>query len=140
MNMVDFFSNSFRRVRIFRIFRKRLPGQVLRKNLLGASWVPLGPSWGRLVGDQNGSRSKEKRRSISRAKTVREFKVERVPKGSQNRRKMAPKTSQNSRRFSRAKKLLSKSLLGPSWADLRAFWEPSWGSKNRCGIGRRSVW
>ena len=39
--------------------------------------------------------------------------------------KNGPKTSQNLRRFSRAKKLLFKSLLEPAWADLGAFWKPS---------------
>ena len=43
--------------------------------------------------------------------------------------KISPKTSQNLRRFSRAKKLLFKSLLEPSWADL----EPLRSSKSCCG-------
>ena len=40
----------------------------------------------------------------------------------------------------KSKKLLSQSLVEPSWPDLGAFWRPSWGPQNRCGIGRRSVW
>jgi len=40
----------------------------------------------------------------------------------------------------KSEKIVFKSLLEPSWADLGAFWEASWGSQNRCGIGRRSVW
>ena len=52
---------------------------------------------------------------------------------------MAPKTNQNLRRFSRAKKLLFKSLLEPSWADLGAFWRPSWGQKKCFRIGKRNT-
>ena len=73
-------------------------------------------------------------------KSFRSISLFRGGLGRQSRPKMAPKTSQKLRRFSRAKKLLFKRLLEPSWADLKAFWEPSWVSKNRCGIGRRSVW
>ena len=40
--------------------------------------------------------------------------------------KIGHKPSPNLTRFSRTKKLLFRSLLGPSWADLGAFWEPSW--------------
>jgi len=55
---------------------------------------------------------------------------------------MAPITSPNLRlrRFSRANKLLFKSLLEPSWADLGAFRRPSWGPKKRSGIGIRNIW
>ena len=35
--------------------------------------------------------------------------------------------------------MLFKSLLEPSWADLRAFWPPSWVPKCRSGISRRSI-
>ena len=53
--------------------------------------------------------------------------------------KMEPKTSPNLRRFSRAKKLLFKSLLEPSWADLGAFWRPSWGPKKHFRIGKTNT-
>ena len=53
--------------------------------------------------------------------------------------KIGPKTSPNFRRFSRAKKLLFKSLLEPSWADLGAFWRPSWAPNLRSGISGRSI-
>ena len=57
----------------------------------------------------------------------------------QNRPKTAPETSQNPRRFSRAIKVLFKSVLEPSWADLGSFWAPSWGQKNHFRIGKRST-
>jgi hypothetical protein len=60
-------------------------------------------------------------------------------KGSLKSTKIDSKMDQNLRRFSRAKKLLSKSLLEPSWADPGAFWEPSWGQQQRSGIGIRST-
>ena len=53
--------------------------------------------------------------------------------GTENRPKRAPKTGPNSRRFSRAKKLLFKTLLELSWADLGAFRVPSWGPKKHSG-------
>ena len=56
-------------------------GELLYRGLLGASWRPLGQLWVRLGGDQNGRRSKEKRRSISRAKKVRGSKVDRALRG-----------------------------------------------------------
>ena len=59
--------------------------------------------------------------------------------GHQNRPKTAPETSQNPRRFSRAIKVLFKSVLEPSWADLGSFWAPSWGQKNHFRIGKRST-
>ena len=40
--------------------------------------------------------------------------------------KIGAETTPNLRRFSTAKKLVFKSLLEPSWADLGAFWRPSW--------------
>ena len=45
--------------------------------------------------------------------------------------KIGHKTGPNLRRFSRANKLLSKSVLEPSWADLGAFWTPSWAPNMR---------
>jgi hypothetical protein len=59
--------------------------------------------------------------------------------GDQNRPKSDPKTGPNLRRFSSPKKLLFQSLLEPSWADLGAFWRPSWGQQQRSGIGIRST-
>ena len=61
------------------------------------------------------------------------------PFGHQNRPNTAPETSQNPRRFSKAKKMLFKSVLEPSWADLGSFWAPSWGQKNHFRIGKRST-
>ena len=60
---------------------------------LGVSWEPLRASWAFLGGDQNGSRSKEKRRSISRAKKVRQGNIERAPKWSPSRAKIDLKTN-----------------------------------------------
>ena len=57
-----------------------------------------------------------------------------------NRLRMASETSQNSRSFPSANKLLFKSLLEPSWADLGSFWVPSWGPKKRSGIRTCNVW
>ena len=103
---------------------------------LRASWDPLGPSWRR-------SKTRQKQRAFLNPKKYPKKSCTQVflapfwaPKSTKNH----PKTNQKFRRFSRAKKMLLKSLLELSWADLGAFWEPSWGSKNRCGIGRRSVW
>ena len=45
--------------------------------------------------------------------------------GSQNGAKIDPKTIQNRRRFLRAKKMLFKTLLDPSWADLSPILERS---------------
>ena len=35
--------------------------------------------------------------------------------------------------------MLLKTLLEPSWGDLRAFWRPSWGPKNRFRIGKTNT-
>ena len=40
----------------------------------------------------------------------------------------------------KSEQMFFKSLLEPSWADLGAFGEASWGSKIRCAIGRPRVW
>ena len=54
--------------------------------------------------------------------------------------KIGPKTSQNLRRFSRSKKLLFKSVLGPSWAAPGAFWRPPWGHERRFRIEIHTSW
>ena len=46
---------------------------------------------------------------------------------------IGPKTSPKLRRFVSAKKMLFKSLLEPSWADLGAFWRPSLGHLSDLG-------
>ena len=120
---------------------------------LGVSWAPLGPSlggsWsllgplgrllGRLRGDQNVTQ-------ITCQKNINFQTHQRriiLPLGSPfcdpKSTKIGPKASPNLGRFSRAKKFLFKSLLGPSWADLGAFWRPSWGAKKRYGIGKRNI-
>ena len=115
--------------------------------LLGASWSLLGCSWwglgplgclsGRLRSDPNDMQQEE--RFQDRKKTILHHTMTFFcpPFWSQNRRKMAPKTRQKLRRFSRAKKLLFKSLLEPSWADLGAFWRPSWRPNLRSGTRGR---
>ena len=103
--------------------------------LLGMSWSLLGVPWAVLKAIQNNIKITCKKEPILNHTAT----FIGSPKGSQNRPQMAPKTHPNFRRFSRAKKLFFKSLLEPSWTDLEPFWEPSWGSKYRCGIGRRSV-
>ena len=50
-------------------------------------------------------------------------------KGSILEAKIDPNRTQNETKFKtifKSEKLLFKSLLGPSWADLGAFWRPSW--------------
>jgi len=123
---------------IFSFFRKRLPDQVLRKNLvallqppgalLGASWGLLGCSWGlpgascrllgRLRGDPNVTKiTCQKRVNFQNPKRRVDLRYG-APFWTPKSTKMASKTRQNLRRFSRTKKMLSKSLLEPSWADL----------------------
>ena len=116
----------------------------------GASWNLLGRSWGGLRASRallgaswRRSKTRQKRRAFLNTQKyptkswINVFSASfREPKST----KMASKTSQNLTRFSRAKKMLFKSLVEPSWVVLGAFWRPSWGSNNRCGIGRRSVW
>ena len=130
-------------------------------SLLGRSWGSLGASWGalggvlgalgvllgRLGGDpkhhNDNIRKKvnfqtpKRRVDLQHGGHPRNF-LEGL--GSPKSTKIGPKTSQNLRRFSRAKKLLFKSLLEPSWADLEAFWRPSWGLKLRSGTSGRSIW
>ena len=102
---------------------------------LGGTWAPLGSSWRRSKTVQKYDAKKANFKTPP-PPTHRKF---RGGLGGPKSTKIGSKTSQNLRRFSRAKKLLFKSLLEPSWADLGAFWRPSWGPKYRCGIGRRSV-
>ena len=107
---------------------------------LGASWAPLGGLLGAFWADLKAFKTTFKMKSDNKS----QFGENRISfgggLGGQNRPQMAPATSQKLRRFSRAKKLLFKSLLEPSWADLRAFWVPSWGQKKRSGIGKRNIW
>ena len=108
--------------------------------LPGASWAPFGPSWAVLEATQNKTKMKsifEPQTRAQKAPTIIKFWA---PFWAPKSTKMAPKPRQNLRRCSRAKKLPFKTLLEPSWADLEAFWRPSWGLRNRCGIGRCSVW
>ena len=121
------------------------PGALLAASwsLFGRSWGALGASWaplGRLGGDQNMTTITWPKKVNFQTPQRRILLRYGRGFGRSKSTKIGAKTSQNLRRFSRAKKLLFKSLLEPSWADLGAFWRPSWGSKNRCGIGRRSVW
>ena len=118
---------------------------------LGASWGTLRASWGDLgeVWEPLGRLSDPLGAILgvlepTRMRTKRDTKTRRfqdrkgggVPYyfgtrfGRPKSTKMAPKTRPNLRRFSRAKKMLFKSVLEPSWADLGAFWTPSWGKKN----------
>ena len=131
-------------------------GPVLKASwsLLGCSWGCLGASWapfgsllgplgrllGRLEGDPKQHEHDMQKKSNFQTSKKRIHQTFWTPYGRPKSTKIGSKTRQNLRRFSRAKKLLFKSLLEPSWADLRAFWDASWGSKIRCGIGRRSVW
>ena len=121
--------------------------------LLGRSWRPLGASGGALGGvleplgrllGRLGADPKQ-HKNIMQKKT--NFKSSKgpsttkfwAPKDDPKSIKIGPKTSQNLRRFSRAKKLLFKSLLEPSWVDLGAFWRPSWGGAKPWDIGKRNV-
>ena len=111
--------------------------------LFGASWGalgevlgPLGRLLGRLEGDPKKLKNSMQKNSQQGGHRKSFWAPQRGPKSIKN----AAKTEQKLSRFSSSKKLLFKSLLEPSWADLGAFWRPSWGSKYRCGIGRRSVW
>ena len=94
-----------------------------------ASWgglgMLLGTSWAVLLRQKRPSKYKP----ISRAKTEACVLVFGPPFGTQNPPKMPPKTGQNLKGFSKAKKLLSKTLLEPSWAELGAFRRPSWALK-----------
>ena len=140
--MSTFFSTFFRRFRIFRFFRKRLLGQMLRKTfwvvrggpggLLGASgkgpggilggpggvrgapWERLGRSWGDL-----GATFKAVRFRI-----VFLIDFERQ-KGAQREAFGEPKWSQNrsqnnskSKSIFKSEKIPFKTVLGPSWSRL----------------------
>ena len=88
--------------------------------LLGGSGSLLGVSWAVLQAIQNN----KQHRAV--------FKPQILPYrpnyggrfGEPKSIKIGPKTNQNLRRFSRAKRLLFKSLLEPSWADLGALGPP----------------
>ena len=96
--------------------------------LLEASWGLLGCSWGlpgascrllgRLRGDPNVTKiTCQKRVNFQNPKRRVDLRYG-APFWTPKSTKMASKTRQNLRRFSRTKKMLSKSLLEPSWADL----------------------
>ena len=102
---------------------------------LGASWAPLVPTWRRPKSNKNLVQKKINFQTPKR----RIFLSYGTPFWHPKSTKIEPQTGPKLRRFSRAKKLRFKSLLEPSWADLAAFWAPSGGPPNRCGIGRRSV-
>ena len=71
------------------------------------------------------------------------------PKGSRRAQKVAkkepkgsrkgPKANQNRRQKRCRKKKVLKTLLEPSWGDLRAFWRTSWGSKKHFRIGKTNT-
>ena len=106
---------------------------------LGGVLGPLGRLLGRLRGDQNVTKitcpKKVNFQTPKRRVDLRYGGGVGRPKST----KMGSKTSGNLRQFSRAKKVLSKRLLEPSWADLGAFWEASWAPQERSGIGKRST-
>ena len=145
-----------RMLSIFSFFRKRLPDQVLRKSfvgVLGSSWHLLGSlealleppgalfgaSWGalgevlgplgRLLGRLEGDPKKLKNSMQKSSQQGGHHKSFWAPQRGAKSIKNAAKTEQKLSRFSSSKKLLFKSLLEPSWADLGAFWKPSWGQK-----------
>ena len=103
---------------------------------LRASWDPLGPSWRR-------PKTRQKQRAFLSPQKYPKKSCSHIflaPFWTPKSTKMAPKTSPNLRRFSRAKQIVFKSLLEPSWADLEAFWRPSWAPNLRSGISGRSIW
>ena len=103
------------------------------------SWGLLGASWAVLEAIHNNAKITCKKRTTVRRQKKESTTFMGPHLGGQNTAKSDPKTRQNLTRCSRAKQLLSKSLLGPSWADLGEFLRPSWGSKMRSGIRRRSI-
>ena len=93
--------------------------------LLGASWTLLEPTWRRPkqhTHEEDISIAKKGPTSLARADF---WGALGKPKSTQ----IGAKTRPNLRRFSRPKKLVFKSLLEPSWADLGAFGRPSWGDR-----------
>ena len=122
-------------------------------SLLGRSWGPLGASWGALGGvlgplgrllGRLGSHAKRHQDDMpkkinfqtkTRPQPIYFWLPKRTPKST----KIGPKTSPKLRRFSRAKKIVFKSLLEPSWADLGAFWRPSWAPFWPKSIGKRNI-
>ena len=85
--------------------------------LLGVSWPLLGTTWRRPKHHQDNMRNKINFQTPPR----RIIHVFGPPFWDPKSTKIASKTRQKLRRCSRAKKLLSKNLLGPSWADLEHF-------------------
>ena len=63
----------------------------------------------------------------------------RDPFGTPNWSKIGPKTIPNLIRFLRPSKSVSKTVLGPSWADLGRFGASSWGPGRRFGVGIPSI-
>ena len=113
---------------------------------LGASWGalggilgPLGRLLGRLGGDPKQHKNNMQKKSNFQTPKKRTYHVFGVPFGGPKSTKIDTQNASNFKTIFKSQKIVFKSLLGPSWADLAPFWAPSWGSKNRCGIGRRSV-
>ena len=102
---------------------------------LGGVWGPLGRLLGHLRGDPNVTKITCPKKINFQTLKCRILLGNGVQLGTPKSTKIGPKTSQNLSRFSRAKKLLFKSLLEPSWADLEAFGRPSSGPNWRSGIG-----
>ena len=122
-------------------------------SLLGRSWGPLGASWGALGGvlgplecllGRLGSHAKRHQDDMPKKVNFQtNFGPQRhicsPPKRRPKSTKIGPKTSPKLRRFSRAKKIVFKTVLGPSWADLGAFWRPSWAPFWPKSIGKRNI-
>ena len=130
----------------FQFFRKRLLGQMLRKNLLGrpggsggaSGGVRGGPGGvlggpggvrgglGRVLGGLGAILERPFEPSDFGLIFVSILNAKRVPKGShlgrQNGAKIDPKTIQNRSRFARAKKIVQRASWGPLEAILGHFW------------------
>ena len=103
---------------------------------LGGSWVPLRASWEALgvSGGRLGSVFGRLGRHGSLRVVFRARAVLRTPsfgesKGGQDGAKIAPKTDPNRRQKRSRKKMLLKTVLERSWADLGLFWVSSWRAK-----------
>ena len=110
------------------------PGALLAASwsLFGRSWGALGASWaplGRLGGDQNMTTITWPKKVNFQTPQRRILLRYGGGFGRSKSTQIGAKTRQNLRRFSRAKKLLVKSVLEPSWADLGSFWVSSWRAK-----------
>ena len=92
---------------------------------------PLGRLLGRLRGDQNVTKIKCPKKANFQTPKRRVLLRYGGGFGRPKSSKIGPQTAANLRRFSRAKKMLFKSLLEPSWADLGPFWRPSWAPNMR---------